>query len=236
MSPGALGEHPPEPLRSAETERFEDEHGVAHRALVALSKIGLALRGQAWKETAPRGLNPTQAQILVVLARDGTDGLRLSDLAERLGVTAATVSDSISALERKGLVRKEPATDDRRALAIRLTDDGLAEARGIAEWPDLFLEAVGVLDDDEAGVLLRALLKVIRELQQRGRISPPRMCVTCTYFRPHAHDDPDRPHHCAFVDAAFGDRNLRVECLDYAEAAAQVAEASWLALAGGHSG
>jgi hypothetical protein len=41
------------------------------------------------------------------------------------------------------------------------------------------------------------------------------MCVTCRYFRPHVHSDPERPHHCAFVDAPFGDRALRLDCRDH---------------------
>lgn len=92
----------------------------------------------------------------------------------------------------------------------------------MAEWPDLLLGAVGVLDEAEAAVFLKALLKVIRQLQERGRISPARMCVTCRYFRPDVHDDPERPHHCAFVDAPFGDRNLRVDCGDHEPAGREV--------------
>jgi len=58
------------------------------------------------------------------------------------------------------------------------------------------------------------------------------MCVTCRYFRPNAHDDPERPHHCAFVEAAFGDRNLRVDCLDHDPAGAEVTEELWSAFVG----
>lgn len=197
---------------------FQDEHELADRTLVALSKIGLALRSEAWKDTAPRGLNPTQAQVLAVLNRART-GLRLSDVADRLGVSAPTVSASVSALERKDLVRKRPAAEDARAVDISLTPSGRAEAGKLAEWPDLLLGAVDVLDPAEEGVFLKALLKIIRELQERGRISPARMCVTCRFFRPNVHDDAERPHHCAFVDAPFGDRNLRVDCGDHEPAA-----------------
>lgn len=198
---------------------FENEQGLADRTLVALSKIGLALRSESWKDTAPRGLNPTQAQVLVVLERADA-GLRLSDVADRLGVSAPTVSASVSALERKGLVQKRPASDDARAIDISLTRAGRSEAGRMAEWPDLLLGAVGVLDPAEEAVFLKALLKIIRELQERGRISPARMCITCRYFRPDVHDDAERPHHCAFVDAPFGDRNLRVDCADHEPATA----------------
>ncbi|MEQ9401513.1 MAG: MarR family winged helix-turn-helix transcriptional regulator [Longimicrobiales bacterium] len=218
MSNGSIGERPPAPTDEGEAATFDDDQSVNQRTLVALSKVGLALREQAWKDTAPRGLNPTQAQVLVVLARRGPAGLRLAAIADQLGVSAPTASDSVSALEAKGLIAKGPDPDDGRALAITLTDEGRSAAGRLAEWPDLLLEAVDVLDPAEEGVLLRALMKVIRGLQERGRIAPSRMCVTCRFFRPHAHDDPSAPHHCAFVDAAFGDRSLRVDCLDHEEA------------------
>lgn len=48
-----------------------------------------------------------------------------------------------------------------------------------------------------------------------GAYSRARMCVTCTDFRPDVNDDPVRPHHCAFVDAAFGDGETRVDCADF---------------------
>lgn len=35
------------------------------------------------------------------------------------------------------------------------------------------------------------------------------------FFRPRVHADPYRPHHCAFGDAPFGDRHLRLECADH---------------------
>ena len=232
MTTGSIGEKPPTPGDGTGPETFEDAQSVAQRTLVALSKLGLALREQAWKDTAPRGLNPTQAQVLMVLARSGPPGLRLSGVADHLGVSAPTASDSVSALESKGLVAKDPDPRDRRALCVRLTEEGRGVARDLAEWPDLLLEAVDVLDPAEESVLLRALLKVIRGLQERGRIAPSRMCVTCSYFRPHVHDDPRAPHHCAFVDAPFGDRNLRVDCVDHEEADPARAEEVWALFAG----
>lgn len=215
MTSDSLGERPPAPANSAGTGGLPDDEGVGHRTLVALSKVGLALREQAWKDTVPAGLNPTQAQVLVVLARAAGSGMRLSAIADHLGVSAPTASDSVSALVAKGFVSKGPAPDDGRALAVTLTASGRARAREMAEWPDLLLSAVDVLEPHEEAILLKGLLKVIRELQEQGRIAASRMCLTCRYFRPHVHADVRAPHHCAFVDAPFGDRDLRVDCIDH---------------------
>ena len=68
---------------------------------------------------------------------------------------------------------------------------------------------------------------MIRTLQTRGRIPVARMCVSCRFFQPFRHDHPTTPHHCAFVDAPFGDGELRLGCPDHAAAPAEQAERTW---------
>lgn len=202
-----------------------DAGSPGFRVAAGLGKIGLLLKSAAWRQAGGRGLTPTQAQILATLQASGGE-LRLSDVAKSLAVTAATASDAVAALEAKGLVRKRPAIDDARALAISLTARGKREAVRAAGWPEALLEAVNGLSEAEQGALLRVLTKMIRELQLRGKIPVSRMCVSCTYFRPNVHAKP-APHHCAYVDAPFGDEALRIDCPDFAAAAREQAEKAW---------
>jgi DNA-binding MarR family transcriptional regulator len=196
------------------------------RVTIGLAKIGIALKQQAWAEAGGRGLTPTQGQILALL-RANPDGLRLRALAEQLGITAATASDSVTALHRKGLVTKEPTTGDGRGVVVMLTPTGVREAAAAATWPDFLLEAVGELSAAEQATFLRALVAMIRTLQEKGRIPVARMCVSCRFFRPFQHDDSARPHHCAFVDAPFGDGELRLDCPDFQTAPADQAAKNW---------
>jgi DNA-binding MarR family transcriptional regulator len=196
------------------------------KVTIGLAKIGIALKQQAWAEAGGRGLNPTQGQILALL-RANPDGLRLGALAEQLGVTPATTSDSVTSLQRKGLVTKEPTARDGRGVVVRLTPTGSREAAAAAAWPDFLLEAVSELSTDEQAAFLRALVAMIRTLQEKGRIPVARMCVSCRFFRPFMHDDPVRPHHCAFVDAPFGDGELRLDCADHITASVDQADQNW---------
>jgi DNA-binding MarR family transcriptional regulator len=196
------------------------------RVIIGLAKIGMALKQQAWAEAGGRGLTPTQGQVLALL-RANPDGLRLGVLAEQLGVTAATTSDSVAALHRKGLITKKPTAGDGRGVVVLLTPTGSREAAAASAWPDFLLEAVGELSTTEQATFLRALVAMIRTLQDRGRIPVARMCVSCRFFRPFAHDSPDRPHHCAFVDAPFGDGELRLDCPDHSTAPAEQAAQNW---------
>jgi DNA-binding MarR family transcriptional regulator len=209
---------------------------LERRVAAGLVKVSLALKHHAWRRANPRGLTPTQAQVLTTL-RSARAGLRLAEVADRLAVTAATASEAVGALVRKGLVRKTPDAADLRSLSITLTPTGRKEADRAAGWLDVLLEAVGTLSPAEQAVFLRALVKTIRTLQDRGRIPISQMCVTCRFFRPYAHPDPERPHHCAFVDAPFGDRHLRLDCPDHQPADARSLEQIWtrFAMAEAHS-
>lgn len=94
-------------------------------------------------------------------------------------------------------------------------------------WPDFLMAAVDGLSLAEQDMFLRALVKMIRGLQQRGQIPVSRMCTTCRYFQPGVHADPRAPHHCDFVNAPFGDRHLRFDCPEHAPTEAGTQERLW---------
>lgn len=198
---------------------------LPQRVMVGLNKLSLALRSQAWRQRERQGLTPTQAQMLALLQARGA--LRLSALAAGLGIKASTASVAVETLVGKGLLDKQPVPDDGRAVAIALSPAGRRQAEQSGLWPDFLLRAVETLDPLEQAVLLKALIKMIRSLQLRGEIPIARMCVTCRYFRPRVHADPETPHHCALVDAPFGDRHLRLDCNEHETAAPELAAIHW---------
>ena len=181
----------------------------------ALSRLGLFLRSADWQAARAAGLTPTQAEILAHLARRGPT--RGAALAEALGVTPATLSDSAAALVAKGLAERRPDPIDARAALLHLTPDGVATTVAMPEAPEALLAGLRAVPPRDRAALLRGLVTLIRSLQEAREIPVQRMCVTCRHFRPHVHADAARPHHCAFVDAAFGDAELRVDCGDHEE-------------------
>ena len=190
-----------------------------------LAKIGLFLRAHAWSRAEATGLTPTQAQILVHLVRRGP--ARVSALAAEIAVTQPTASDSVAALMRKGYIGKRPDPEDGRAAKLHASAAARHAVAEMAVWPDALLEAAADLDPAEQDVLLKALMKMIRALQLRGAIPVQRMCATCQHFRPYQHADAAKPHHCAFVDAAFGNAALRLDCDDHVEADAATQRETW---------
>src|SRR5581483_733281 len=208
---------------------FEDDSGdITVRLASGLAKLGLAVKSEAWHAAASWRLSPTQAQVLALLTALRRPA-RLQEVARYLAITPATASDSVSALEAKSLVTKRAAADDARARAIALTPAGARAAQELATWPDFLLPAIESLSEDEQAVLLRAVVKMVRTLQLEGRIPLARMCLTCTYFSPNRYPGSDKPHHCGFVGAAFGDAHLRLDCQDYQPAPAERQQAAWQA-------
>ena len=209
----------------------DDSSPIGKRIATGLSKISLAMKSRAWAEGTDRNLTPTQGQILALLRLRAAGGLRLAELAEGLGVTPATVSDAVSALEEKGFLQKSRHEEDGRALQISLTASGKREADRASGWPDFLLKGIAALSPAEQAVFLRGIIKMIRSLQDLREIPVSHMCVTCRFFQPNVHNSPTRPHHCAFVDAPFGDGHLRIECPDHQPADSDIADQNWKAFA-----
>ena len=183
------------------------------RIAQALHKIGLALKHETWVLASEDGVSPTQGQILAMVAGEGP--LRPSAIAERLGVTAPTVSDAVRALVDKGLAARERDPADARATLLAVTAAGRARAARATGWTELLAGSVATLSEAEQAVVVKSLQKIIHDLVATGRIPVARMCVTCVHFRPRAHGRGRGPHHCAFVDAPLGDADLRFDCPDH---------------------
>lgn len=63
-----------------------------------------------------------QLPILKVLSDFGTMTQR--QIAEEIRVTPATICGTIKRMERSGLIRREPSTEDARVLLVSLTEEG----------------------------------------------------------------------------------------------------------------
>jgi DNA-binding MarR family transcriptional regulator len=71
---------------------------------------------------APWDLSPHQARALMVVSAE--DGVRLSDLADRLHIAPRSATEVADALQERGLVERSPDPGDRRAILLRPTDEG----------------------------------------------------------------------------------------------------------------
>ncbi|HVT51581.1 MAG TPA: MarR family transcriptional regulator [Dongiaceae bacterium] len=92
----------------------------------ALSEFRHALRRfLAFSGDAARrvGMTPQQHQaLLTIIGHAGPAPMTIGDLAERLLLKHHSTVELVDRLSEIGLVRREPAEDDRRKVTLRLTD------------------------------------------------------------------------------------------------------------------
>lgn len=189
-------------------------------------RIAHIQRANLWTAAGQVGLNHTQAQVLGLLARRSA-GMRQKDIAAHLAVSGPSIADTVAALMRKALVSRARDPSDARAAIIRATAEGLRLGHAIAAYTSQLDLALVSLPEAAQEQLLMAQVHIIRHLQGAGAIPLQRMCVTCRHFRPHAHPHAAKPHHCAFVDAAIGGRDLRLDCGEHEVADPVVQAATW---------
>lgn len=199
---------------------------VHARIVEGLERVATALKSDDWSRAQAIGLNPTQLSILRTL-KARNSGMAVKELALQLGVSQPTATDSILALERKALVDKRADPADGRGVRIFISEAGRAAIAAGDKVSGSVGRATAALDDDDQEQLLLQLISLIRQLQEQGSIPIQRMCVGCRHFRPYAHTDAARPHHCNFVDAAFGQQDLRIDCRDHETADPSVRAATW---------
>jgi DNA-binding MarR family transcriptional regulator len=209
---------------------FDQELSLVSRIYEGLDRVSSVLRTEQWAMSHAAGVTPTQVSILALLAGRSASGMKVKDIATLLGVSQPTATDSLQALERKKLVSKSPSKQDARTSIARISSSGRKLLRNFARADVPSRKAIHQLTVLEQVDYLLLLIKTIRNLQQMEAIPVQRMCVTCRYFQPNVHCGAPKPHHCAFVNAAFGNPDLRVECSDHETADPVVQAATWTTL------
>jgi DNA-binding MarR family transcriptional regulator len=107
---------------------------------------------------------------------DTAEGASQRDLAERLGLEKSTVSRMAADLEQRGLVVRERDPDNRRLYRLRLTEQGRAVHRNMADgFHEQFVHWSAALSDAERAALLTglpALIRIIRSHAATGAPAP----------------------------------------------------------------
>ncbi len=98
------------------------------------------------------------------------EGLKMSELSGELRVSNGNVTGIVDRLVNDGLIIRAPVPGDRRAMLVRLTDEGRETFAGMAEahegWID---DLLGAADAEEAAALAGRLHDITTELEGRSK-------------------------------------------------------------------
>ena len=156
------------------------------------------------------GLLPVHWETLRYLSRANRFSLNTTALAAYLGSTKGTVSQTIKALERKGLVANKPEAKDRRRNRLSLTAEGLQllDEDPIKEWEKITSELPVAMQSALSSGLKRLLSK---RLDQRQR-QPFGQCQDCLHFSANHADG--MPHFCALLNEPLTETEASSICFE----------------------
>ncbi len=145
-------------------ERYPDADITAVSGFLHLLRVATDLSVALDACLSKHGLLQGRWWVLILLMREDSRDSTPSVLAEKAGVTRATMTGLIDGLEQNGLVERVYTKDDRRSVLIRLTDAGQDKLDAV--MPDYYRrvrKCMQALDDEK-----RAQLQKILELINAG--------------------------------------------------------------------
>ena len=152
---------PPPTVMAELRRRFSRREMQTAEALFAMRATAQQVDNAITEWLAGTVGSPARFQILVLLWASRGSGVPHKEIAAALGVTRATVSGLMAALEREGLVKCTVGLDDRRNLLATLTSRGeTVIGKAIETNAGRLRGALASLTPDELTTFTAMLLRV----------------------------------------------------------------------------
>ena len=177
-----------------------------HRALELMERLS-RLVGQTGHA---HGMKPAQWDALRYLARANRFSRTPGALTAYLGATKGTVSQTVIALERAGLVEKSPHPGDRRSVRLELTPAGHVMLDG--DRIETLRRALARLAPARAAALGDSLQALLAGLIADGGGRPFGLCRACRHFGKDEHGP--GLHLCRLLDESLSDAESGQICVE----------------------
>ncbi|MDP3743584.1 MAG: MarR family transcriptional regulator [Methylotenera sp.] len=139
-------------------ERYPDADITAVSSFLHLLRVATDLSTALDTCLSKHGLLQGRWWVLILLMREDSKTSTPSVLADKAGVTRATMTGLIDGLEQSGLVAREYTKNDRRSVLISLTDAGQAKLDVV--MPDYYRrlrQCMQALDEEKRSQLQQML-------------------------------------------------------------------------------
>ena len=146
-----------------------------------IERISSLLRSEERRKYAAIGLQPVHGQVLEYLAKCNKYSNTHAAVAEYLGLTKGTVSQTIQILERKHYLEKTTDSVDGRVVHLTLTETGrqlIDELKPL----DIFKQAETKVSQQEFDTIGQALETTLGVLQKVNHSKSFGLCRSCRYF------------------------------------------------------
>lgn len=174
-----------------------------------IERISAILRSEERKKYAAIGLQPVHGQVLDYLAKCNHYSNTHAAVAEYLGLTKGTVSQTIQILERRHYLEKTTDAVDGRVVHLTLTESGYALLEDLKPL-DVFKHAETQLSEREfetIGQALRATLSVLQKVNNSKSFG---LCRSCRHFAVEANH-----YHCGLTEQPLARGDTEKICRDH---------------------
>ncbi len=150
--------------------------------LELVERLGNLMRTELRKSGGDESLQPVHLQALTYLSKANRYSNTPQALAEYLGLTKGTVSQTLLLLDRRGLIERFEDDVDRRVVRLRLSSAGdqlLAEVQPALAWQN----ATRNISPNRIRNATSALREALMTLQQDNEGGSFGMCHNCTWHQ-----------------------------------------------------
>lgn len=179
---------------------------TARRAAALTERLGRLIGTEAHSA----GLLPVQWEALRYLTKANRFSRTAAALTAYLGLTKGTVSQTLKALESKGLIRKQVDPKDRRSNRLVLTATGRRHLNN-----DPLSATVAAIEDLPASTqqsLAKSLELLLSNRLAAQNRQPFGQCRDCLYFaRRHPQGE---PHYCQLLKEKLADTDAQEICFE----------------------
>jgi DNA-binding MarR family transcriptional regulator len=145
----------------AYSKRYRNVNPAAVEAFLNLLRVASDVLDATEEYFADHGTSQGRFTVLCLLNRNPETPLCPADLADRAGVTRATMTGLLQGLEAEGLLKRTSSSDDKRMFFVELTPKGRRYLDNIL--PDWFRRVGDLMDgvtEKERVTMLKSLEKV----------------------------------------------------------------------------
>ena len=155
-----------------------------------ITRLGRMDAAESWTE----GLNPAQRAAMDYLSRANKFSRSPSHIAEFLGTTRGTTSQTLKGLLSKGYVTEERSETDKRSISYDLS----AAGRGVLEGKSFLLASLDEMPQKDISQIVTGLHQLLETTARKNGFRSFGICRTCRHHRKNGTEG-----YCALLEVAL---------------------------------
>lgn len=175
-----------------------------------IERLSNLLRTESRQLLTSHGLQPIQLEILHYLSVCNRYSNTAKGVAEYLGQTKGTASQSIKVLERKGLITKHVDNIDKRIVHLKITSNARTLLKKTVPAP-LFSNAGKLIKEQSMKQMQSALKSLLMAVQKANGLKSFGVCHTCRYNQQLNNGN----HLCRLTKEVLSSKEVQLICREH---------------------